>query len=157
MRTMEMRSPTASAEVPGARLLRGWPVLSALVIAFNDFWLKPTHPGVVSGKLSDIGLCFFFPVFLATVLEWTTWAHDALRHRAWQGAGRRSHALACALAAAYFAMIKISPAGAELHVQALSALLPSRRFRAVADPTDLLCLPLVLVAYSYLARARRRA
>jgi glutathione S-transferase len=54
------------------------------------------------------------------------------------------------LAVAYFVLIKAFPAGAALHVDLLSTLVPSHRFVAMADPTDLACLPLAAVAYRFL-------
>ena len=138
--------------IPGEFLLRPEPLVAALLIAFNDFWLKPNHPGVVSGKLSDVGLCFLFPLIIAAVLEWALRLLTPRQPFAPPGA---LHFVSFGLAAAYFVLIKALPAGARLHVGLLSALVPSHRFSAVADPTDLLCLPLMVVAYRFLWRARR--
>jgi len=144
----------AVRRVPGELLLRPAPLVAAAVIAFNDFCLKPRHPGVLSGKLSDIGLCFFFPVFLAAVLEWAAWLLvDLPRSRPLVVRSGLHHAGA-AFGALYFVLIKLFPAGARAHVAWLTALVPGKHFRAIADPTDLLCLPIVGLAVWYLARER---
>jgi hypothetical protein len=141
--------------VPGDILVHAAPFAAALLVAFNDFFLKPRHPGFVSGKLSDVGLCFLFPVFIAAVLEWADWLFvDLPRSRPFV---RRRGLLRAGvvLGALYFIAIKLVPAAADAHVVALHALVPGRRFRAVADPTDLWCLPTVGLAWCYLARFAR--
>jgi len=140
-----------SRRVPGEFLLRREPLGAAVLVAFNDFWLKLHHPGVVSGKLSDVGLCFLFPLLIAAALEWAL--HIVTIRRRFTP--RLSLYLGSAwLAATYFLLIKAFPSGARLHVELLSALVPSHRFAAVADPTDLVCLPLVAVAYRFLRKLR---
>jgi len=37
------------------------------LMVLNDRWLKPTLHNELTGKLSDIAVCFFFPLFLAEV------------------------------------------------------------------------------------------
>lgn len=147
-----MSTEHAVRPVPGDILLHAAPLGAALLVAFNDFFLKPRHPGFVSGKLSDVGLCFFFPVFIAAVLEWADWLFvDLPRSRPFV---RRRGLLRAGvvLGALYFIAIKLVPAAADAHAGALHALVPGRRFRAVADPTDLWCLPMVGLAWWYLAR-----
>ena len=148
-------SPAPDARVPGDFLLRVEPMGAAALVVFNDFWLKPRHPGVLSGKLSDVGLSFLFPVLVAAVLEWALRLVTIGR----PFAPRRSvYVVSAWVAAGYFVLIKAFSAGARLHVELLSALVPRYRFSAVADPTDLVCLPLVLVAYRFLVRfGSRRA
>ena len=145
----EASLPAAARRIPGEFLLRPEPIGAALVIAFNDFWLKPHHPGVISGKLSDIGLCFLCPLVVAAGLEWAlrlvTWKKPFVPRRA-------VYVASASLTALYFLLIKTLPRGARLHVELLSAIAPSHHFAAVADPTDLLCLPLVIVAFRYLER-----
>ncbi len=36
----------------------------ALTVA-NDIWLKPAFHSELTGKLSDVGICFFMPLFLS--------------------------------------------------------------------------------------------
>jgi hypothetical protein len=135
-------------------LLGAAPLGAALLVAFNDFWLKRHHPGIMSGKLSDVGLCFFFPLLVAAATEWVLWLVAALTKPQQALPQWTLYAASCWFSAAYFTAIKLFDGGAKLHVELLSALLPAHRFRAVADPTDLLCLPIVWLAYRYLVEAR---
>ena len=140
-------------QVPGDFLLRPAPLGAALVITGNDFWLKIHAPGVLSGKLSDVGLCFFFPLMIAAAAEWLLWL---LVDRARLGAFRPRPTVAAAsvaLGALYYTSLKLFGVAAELHVALLSALLPGHHFAAVADVTDLACLPIFVLSFRYLARA----
>lgn len=139
--------------VPAEFLLRPAPLGAALLLAFNDFWLKIRHPGFVSGKLSDVALCFLFPLVIAAVAEWTAWLVFDLP-RAAPFTQRPAIAKASvAVAAAYFTSLKLFVGAAKLHVALLSALFPARQFAAVADATDLVCLPIMALAWRFLARA----
>lgn len=142
-----MKATTVRTATPGAALLTPVAIASALLVAWNDLWLKRHAPGLVSGKLSDVGLCVFLPLFIAAALEWLGLL-----------AGRRVRARssACAIAAAYFTLIKVWPVATHAHVAWLSVLVPSWHFRATTDPTDLLCLPAMVIAW-WTLDARRRA
>lgn len=132
------------ARHPGAALASPAAIASAALIVANDLWLKRHHPGLVSGKLSDLGLCVFLPLFLAAVIEW-----------ALHVVGRRVavNALACVLAASYFAAVKLVPAATRAHVECLSLFVPRWHFRAVTDPTDLVCLPAITIAWWTMRRS----
>jgi hypothetical protein len=144
--------PPEPRRVPGDFLLRPAPLGSALLIAGNDFWLKAHAPGVLSGKLSDVGLCFFFPLLLASAAEWLTWLVDRARGASFTPRPVIARA-SVALAALYYTSLELSSSVAQLHVALLSALLPGHRFAAVADVTDLVCLPIFVLSFRYLARA----
>lgn len=139
-----MSSETHSP-VPGAVLLSPIALASAALIAWNDLWLKRHHPGILSGKLSDIGLCIFLPIFIAAALEWS--AHLVGRR------APRASSIACAIAAFYFSAIKVWPVATHAHVAWLSLVVPRWHFRAVTDPTDLVCLPAIAIAWWAMARA----
>ena len=118
-------------------------IVIAALIVWNDLWLKRHHPGLVSGKLSDIGLCVFLPLFAAAALEW------------FAVACRRSiqaNALACAATGIYFSAVKLWPAATRAHVEWLSIVMPRWHFRAVTDPTDLVCLPAIMIAWWVMRR-----
>ncbi len=126
-------------ETPGAVLLSPLALGSIALIAGNDLWLKRQHPGFVSGKLSDVGLCILLPLVIAAALEW---AQVLLRRPI------TPHAtFACLLAATYFVLVKTYAPATHAHLAILTHLVPAHRFRAVTDPTDLLALPFVLLAY----------
>jgi len=135
--------------VPGACLLRPLPLLAAAVVASNDLWLKPQNPGGwLEGKLSDLGICLLLPVVLVSLWEW---AHYALR-------GARSPAsaavklAACGITAAYFTMLQLWPAFGELHMRLLARVAPFINHTLYRDPTDLLALVMVPLAYLHLRR-----
>lgn len=127
-------------------LLSPTALASAALIVVNDAWLKRSHAGFLSGKLSDVGLSVLLPLVVLAVLE----ELPALRRAA------HRHLLACGIALGYFVLVKCVPAATHLHVAALSALVPGVRFRAVTDPTDLVCLPAALLAVRAM-RARSAA
>ncbi|MET0791937.1 MAG: hypothetical protein ABW061_10485 [Polyangiaceae bacterium] len=56
-------------DAPGAALLHPLAPLSLCVLLFNDHWLKRTHPGVLSGKLSDFAVMFLLPVLWHALFE----------------------------------------------------------------------------------------
>jgi hypothetical protein len=145
--------PAPTRRAPGEFLLGAAPIGAALLVAFNDFWLKPRHPGVMSGKLSDLGLCFLFPLLVAAAAEWMLWPATVFAKSAPAVPRPALYAGSCWFSAAYFTGIKLFDGGAKLHVELLSILFPGPSFRAVADPTDLLCLPLVWIAHRYLERS----
>jgi hypothetical protein len=121
------------------------PLAAVALMALNDFWLKPTFHNALTGKLSGIALCFFLPLYLSALLALVT---------RWPRSTRTAvGAMACAL---LYTALEVSQPAAELFCAALrfvGAPLGMTRFRAVADPTDLLTLPLVWAAVLYSRRA----
>ena len=89
-------APAPSTTVPGAMLLHPWPLAAALCLVVNMMWLRPHRPGVISGKLSDFGICFLLPVVLAATCEWVLFVLGRLGLRTWVPR-RRSLALACCI------------------------------------------------------------
>ncbi len=59
----------SQARAPGAALLHPALPSSLLVLLVNDHWLKRTHPGVLSGKLSDFATMLLLPVLLHALFE----------------------------------------------------------------------------------------
>ena len=145
-----------SSRATGAALSSPTALASIALVVANDLWLKRHHPGVWSGKLSDLGLCIFLPLFLATVLEYGAAAVRLLSRAA--PSARRSPSIeiaACVVAAGYFTAIKAWPAATHAHVAWLTAVVPRWRFHAVTDPTDLVCLPAIAMAWWTMRRAAR--
>ncbi|GAA4934615.1 hypothetical protein GCM10023334_042930 [Nonomuraea thailandensis] len=102
-------------------------VAGVLVLLVNDHLLKQAHPGLVTGKLSDVAGLVVAPALLALLL--------------W----RRADLVATVLTGALFTAVKTTETGAELASQAWTFVAgPSR---VLADPTDLLALPALALAW----------
>ena len=55
--------------VPGELLLHPVALIAIAVVIFNDRYLKLHHPGIISGKLSDVGGLIYFPLFVVSLIE----------------------------------------------------------------------------------------
>ncbi len=132
--------------------------IGALVILIvNDHILKTAIPGAVTGKLSDIAGLAVFPLLLATIIE-------VVRPRS----DRQALVLASiAITVVAFTAVKTTDVSASLFgwslglgqwVLTLGSLRGAELAPAavIADPTDLLAIPAVLVA-AWIALPRRRA
>lgn len=123
------------------------PLSAVALMAVNDRWLKPAFHNALTGKLSDVAICFFLPLYLSALLALVTrWS---LERRVAVGAG---------VTALLFTALKVSQPAADLFCRLLlpvGAPLGLTAFRAVADPTDLITLPLAGAAVLY-ARATSR-
>ncbi|MFG6194115.1 hypothetical protein [Nonomuraea sp. JJY05] len=102
-------------------------VAGVFVLFINDHLLKQVWPGPVTGKLSDVAGLVVAPALVA-LLFW-----------------RRADLAATVLTGVLFTLVKATETGAELasHVWTLVAG-PSR---VLADPTDLLALPALALAW----------
>jgi outer membrane protein assembly factor BamB len=114
-----------------------WGALALLVV--NDHLLKRVVPGMITGKLSDVAGLIVAPVVLAAVVR---------------ARGRRS-LLACfaAVAAVFAVMNTVAPAARLLEA---AAALTGIRWRLWVDPTDLLALPAMLIAWRTLVSTMTR-
>jgi hypothetical protein len=131
---------------PGAALAwAGHPgtLLGLLLLVVNDHLLKREWPGPVTGKLSDVAGMLVAPPLLAVALALT-------RRRS----SDRQAAVALALTGAGFLLAKTSAAGARTASQLWS--LTGVPTRILADPTDLLALPVLAVAWLLWRTARQR-
>jgi hypothetical protein len=117
------------------------PLAAVALMAVNDRWLKPAFHNTLTGKLSDVAICFFLPLYLSALLSLVTrWS---LSTRTRVGAG---------VTALLFTALNVSQPVANLFCEALrlvGAPLGLKYFQAVADPTDLLTLPWVGAALLY--------
>lgn len=111
-------------------------MVAAAVLLLNDHVLKQAHPGFVTGKLSDVaGLVAAAPLVALIFL-------------------RRADLAATLLTGTLFTLVKTTQTGAETASQVWSLLAgPSR---VLADPTDLLALPALALAW-WLRRRTLRA
>lgn len=122
------------------------PLAAVALMAVNDHWLKPTFHNALTGKLSDVAICFFLPLYLSACLALVT---------RWPLAVRTS--VGAAVTALLYTAINVSQPAADLFCEALALvggpLLGRTSFRAWADLGDLVTLPLIALAVLY-ARAR---
>ena len=151
----------------GGGLFHPVAVAAVVIVALNDHVLKAAAPGFITGKLSDVAGLVFFPLFLQASLEILQLALGRYREPS-QGV-----LIGAAIAsAAFFAAMKLTTTGADLYRGALAFLqwggrsviavllqhdLPLRGTVALTmDATDVLCVPMVLVAVALGARRQAR-
>jgi hypothetical protein len=131
--------------LPISELLAPVPLLAALVLAGNDWLLKPSAaPGWLTGKLSDVAGLVVTPLLLTALVDLAL--HAAFRLGARVDFTLRAWKLGAAIAVvgAAFAATKLSPAAAGLVAGALASVLG--RAAIIADPTDLAALPALAIA-----------
>ncbi len=119
-------------------------VLALTVLVVNDHVLKPAFPGPVTGKLSDVAGLVLAPPLVAVLL---TLVAPRLPARAAVVVGLVS-------VGAGFAVVKSSGYAADVASAAWTVLAGPSLVRA--DPTDLLTLPSLGLAWWVWTRARRR-
>lgn len=102
-------------------------MVAAVVLLLNDHLLKQAHPGFVTGKLSDVAGLVVAPPLAALLLA------------------RRADLAVMLATGALFTLVKTTETGAQAasHLWTLAAG-PSR---VLADPTDLVALPALALAW----------
>lgn len=149
-------SPTARRTVPGDLMLHPVVVASVVLLLANDHVFKLRWPSVVTGKLSDVAGLAFFPVLLFSFAEmWSA----VLRRRA----PSPSILVGCIFVTGIvFASAEVAPSF-ERVLEAMWGALASPReaisgssspVTMVADPSDLVALPALWVAWRVAARRR---
>ncbi len=108
------------------------------LLLLNDHVLRRLWPSWVTGKLGDFAWLFFAPFALATVIAWVL-PHRMKRHE------QVTFAAAFGLTGLIFGLIKWLPAihGMAIRIFADAGMPLSLR----RDPTDLLALPALVLAY----------
>jgi hypothetical protein len=118
------------------------PLAGVALLAINDAWLKPAFHSELTGKLSDIAVCFFFPLFISELLGLI--AGWPPRRRLLTGAG---------LATLLYVGLEVVPPFTRLALALLHAVGPylglHRRFDMTLDYSDLWCVLLVPMAVWY--------
>jgi hypothetical protein len=155
---------------PGAALLHPATLTALFVLALNDQVLKHACPGWWTGKLSDFAGLVLLPVFLHALLELAA-AH--LGRKPFDAATGDRWLLACVVVSALaFALPEVwRPAelvyryglgAARWPVRTLAAVLFGQPrphlqpVRATADVSDLMALPMALVAFAIARRGHGR-
>lgn len=133
--------------LPIEELLHPWPLLAVGVLALNDHWLKGAGvlPGWFTGKLSDVAGLFFFPLLLTALSR----VLSRLLRRP-HALTRRRLAIAIALSGFVFAAIQLWPDAVRAYEWLMPHLDPTglvQSVRVTSDPTDLLALPTLLLAW----------
>jgi hypothetical protein len=122
------------------------PLASVALFALNNAVLKRAWPGLVTGKLSDLMICFFLPLFVSALLERVSRLGAATRI-----------AGGVALTATVFIAVKTSPVASGVLDRDIALLLAPFGIRTApnhVDVTDLCALPMLAAAWLY---ARRKA
>lgn len=117
------------------------PLAAVALLLINDHVFKSAFRGAVTGKLSDFAGCFFLPLFVSALLaEVTRWS--------WQ----RRVAIGAGVTFALFVPIKLFPQAAlavARAVELVSLPLGLGAQRITVDPSDLLAVPMILLAALY--------
>ena len=142
----------------GRGLLRAVPLSAIAILLLNDHVLKSVSPGALTGKLSDVAGLLFFPALLVAAVELSgsTLGRPVARPR-------RLLAWAVLLTGVVFTIVKVWPTATHVWAAvlgtaqwpvaaALAAVghdpIPGwRPVGAVTDPTDLIALPALLLAW----------
>jgi hypothetical protein len=125
------------------------PLAFVTLMVVNDFWLKGAFHSELTGKLSDVAVCFFMPLFLSELLGiGLGWRPNA---RLWTGA---------AVTAFLYVGLEVVPPFTRFTVGLLRYIGPylgiHRRFQMTEDWTDLVCVLLVPIAVVYGQRRLRK-
>lgn len=111
---------------------------SVAVFLANNVWLKSSYPGWLTGKLSDITFCFFFPLYVSALISLVS------------GMGMRERVrLGAIITALVFAAVKVSPVCSDVLnrlVSPVAMFVFDRSSINNVDVTDLVALPFVFVA-----------
>ncbi len=116
---------------------------AVLLMVVNDVWLKPAWHNAITGKLSDIAVCFVMPLFLTEVLTPLT---------RWVSERSLLDAASCATAVIY-SILELSVTAARWTCNALSTIGPwlgiHRPFVMTRDPSDLWALLMIIAAVAW--------
>ncbi|HXU06759.1 MAG TPA: hypothetical protein VN903_37650 [Polyangia bacterium] len=133
---MRRRAERALAELGAAA-----PLGAVWLLLANDHAFKRLYHNAVTGKLSDVAICFFLPLLLSAALGLLTdWP------------GRRRLAVGAVVATLVFTLLELSDTFGALFARATAAL-GLGGGTLTRDPTDLLALVCVPLAVAY---GRRR-
>jgi hypothetical protein len=121
------------------------PLMTVAVFALNNGVLKRAFPGFVTGKLSDLLICFFLPLFVSALLARVSLLETGPRVAA-----------GIALTAASFLAVKTSVAASHLLDRDIAWLLQPFGLRSApnrVDVTDLCALPMLALAWLHARRS----
>lgn len=114
-------------------------IAALLILLLNDHWLKKVAPSWLTGKLSDIAGLIFVPFMLLVVLAWVLPARC-------RKSERDLGLLALFIVGGAFALIKTLPVARDAAAQLAESVFGWSIIIRI-DPTDLLALPALLIAW----------
>jgi len=118
---------------------------AVVVLVVNDWVLKPRWgPNLVTGKLSDLAGLVLAPPVLTAAIGLVLVVVRGLGGRVQPALTQRRLVGSILATGAVFATIKLSDHAAGWFASALGVF---RHAAIVVDPTDLVCLPMLAVAY----------
>jgi hypothetical protein len=124
------------------------PLLAVGLFALNNGVLKHAWPGWFTGKLSDLTVCFFLPLFVSALLQRLSRLDAASRVAA-----------GIALTATIFIAVKVSVTASGVLDRDVAILLQPFGIRTTpnrVDVTDLCALPMLALAWLYASRKAPR-
>ncbi len=129
---------------PMRKFTRPLPVAAVLLLVVNDHVLKGSRlvPSVLTGKISDFAGLFFFPILFACLLRAILEARPGAAPRT-EARGRLPE-VAVLLTGLVFVTLKLSPSASAWASRFWGVVVP--------DPTDLVALPSLALAYLYMRR-----
>jgi hypothetical protein len=117
------------------------PLLAVGLMVVNDRFLKPRYHNAITGKLSDLAICFFLPLFTSALLGIV-----------WPGRGRTRVLVGAGVAALVFVAQETWPAFQAAFLGALrvvGAPLGLGHFALTSDMSDLWALLMLPLAVAY--------
>jgi hypothetical protein len=137
-----MRTEAAGGFPRSGEFFAPFPLACVALMVANDVWLKPRVHSELTGKLSDIAVCFFMPLFVSELLG----IFCGIRPR------RRLIAGGVVTAMLFVGLEVVLPM-TRLTIGLLDAIGPylglTRGFRMTEDWTDLFCVLLVPLSLRY--------
>lgn len=141
--------------LPVNELLAPLPLFALLVLAANDWILKPSSaPPWLTGKLSDFAGLFAFPLVATAAFDLLLLAAAALGANVDFTLRRWKLAVALGLELIGFAVLKLWPAGSAVLVHAMRIGAP--RTSVYLDPSDLVALVVLPLTWWYGRRVLAR-
>lgn len=143
---MDPRGGARVAAADAPEFFGALPLMAVGLFALNNFVLKRAWPGLITGKLSDLLICFFLPLFVSALLARVSSLGAAARVAA-----------GIALTAAILIAVKTSASASRVLDRDIALLLGPFGVRTApnrVDVTDLWALPMLALAWLH---ARRKA
>lgn len=141
---------TMAASHPRSEFFAPLPLAMVALMVLNDRYLKATFHNELTGKLSDVAVCVFMPLYVSDCVRLVA---RFVRPLAFLGAPRVRLSIGCWFVALFYTALEIVPPVTDAALWALRAVGPwlgiTREFGLTKDWTDLSTLLLIPLAYVY--------